>query len=205
MEKEFIVNTFKSKDVLNNEIFLSRAVPVIETLNEKLSEFYNRERLDKYLKTISRTDATIIKMFNALNIKRLDVCSFVPEKIKASEYLINLGYEFLGSSNLVEKRNGLIFLIMAFTNLSIPKIIRLTQEDVIKTNVTYIDGYVTPNIINHKHKNIVYMLSSQYEVIDEQIKNPKHLYNHFQKILDKTKKDVIIWNVENPSFEWEQK
>jgi hypothetical protein len=205
MEKEFIVNTFKSKDVLNNEIFLSRAVPVIETLNEKLSEFYNRERLDKYLKTISRTDATIIKIFNTLNTKRLDVCSFVPEKIDASEYLINLGYEFLGSSNLVEQRNGLIFLIMAFTSLSIPKIIRLTQDDVIKTNITYIDGYVTPNIINHNHKNIVYMLSSQYEVIDEQIKNPKHLYNHFQKILDKTKKDVIIWNVENPSFEWEKK
>lgn len=206
MNRNEIIKIFNDSGIIINNTMLRRFVYTIEEMYENIPGSYTRIKLDKYLKTVSRTDATIIKMFNVLNKDRLDVCSFVPEKRPVSTELLLLGNRLITQDNPVSERNGLVCHIMAFTGLPITRIIKLTDEDLIHTeSVSYLDGYVVPDdLIDHGMYSIVYTISPQGKIIDEPIKNPKSLYNDLQPLIDKSKKDVIIWTVENPYFEWEK-
>lgn len=205
MNRNEIIKIFNDSGIIINNTMLRRFVCTIEEMYENIPGSYTRIKLDKYLKTVSRTDATIIKMFNVLNKDRLDVCSFVPEKRLVNTELLLLGNRLITQDNPVSERNGLVCHIIAFTGLPITRIIKLTDEDLIHTeSVSYLDGYVVPDdLIDHDMYNIVYSISPQGKIIDEPIKNPKSLYNELQPLIDKSKKDVIIWKVENPYFEWE--
>lgn len=205
MNRNEIIKIFNDSGIIINNTMLRRFVYTIEEMYENIPGSYTRIKLDKYLKTVSRTDATIIKMFNVLNKDRLDVCSFVPEKRPVNAELLLLGNRLITQDNPVSERNGLVCHIMAFTGLPITRIIKLTDEDLIHTeSVSYLDGYVVPDdLIDHGMYSIVYTISPQGKIIDEPIKNPKSLYNDLQPLIDKSKKDVIIWTVENPYFEWE--
>jgi hypothetical protein len=206
MNRNEIIKIFNDSGIIINNTMLRRFVYTIEEMYENIPGSYTRIKLDKYLKTVSRTDATIIKMFNVLNKDRLDVCSFVPEKRPVNTELLLLGNRLITQDNPVSERNGLVCHIMAFTGLPITRIIKLTDEDLIHTeSVSYLDGYVVPDdLIDHGMYSIVYTISPQGKIIDEPIKNPKSLYNDLQPLIDKSKKDVIIWTVENPYFEWEK-
>jgi hypothetical protein len=206
MNRNEIIKIFNDSGIIINNTMLRRFVYTIEEMYENIPGSYTRIKLDKYLKTVSRTDATIIKMFNVLNKDRLDVCSFVPEKRPVNAELLLLGNRLITQDNPVSERNGLVCHIMAFTGLPITRIIKLTDEDLIHTeSVSYLDGYVVPDdLIDHGMYSIVYTISPQGKIIDEPIKNPKSLYNDLQPLIDKSKKDVIIWTVENPYFEWEK-
>jgi hypothetical protein len=205
METKEIIRILNGSGIIPSDTMLRRFVSTIKEMYENISGSYTRIKLDKYLKTVSRTDATIIKMFNVINKDRLDVCSFVPEKRPVNAELLLLGNRLVPQDNPVSERNGLVCHIMAFTWLPITRIIKLTDKDLIYTeSACYLDGYVVPDdLINHDMYNIVYSISPQGKIIDEPIKNPKSLYNDLQPLIDKSKKDVIIWTVENPYFEWE--
>jgi hypothetical protein len=210
METSKIEQILNDSGIIINDAMLDRFMDAIVEMYNNIPGSYTRIKLDKYLKTVSRTDATIIKMFNVINKDRLDVCSFVPEKKPLNKELLRLGNELIVSEKQVEKRNGMLCHIMAFTGLPITRIIKLTQEDVLYLDSSeYLDGYVVPfdlcDVPNvDSTYNIIYSISPQGKVIDEPIKNPKSLYNDLQPLLDKSKKDVILWTVENPYFEWER-
>lgn len=206
METKEIIRILNDSGIIPSDTMLRRFVSTIEEMYKNISGSYTRIKLDKYLKAVSRTDATIIKMFNVLNKDRLDVCSFVPEKRQINAELLLLGNRLITQDDLVSERNGLVCHIMAFTGLPITRIIKLTDEDLIYTNsACYLDGYVIPyDLIDHDMYNIVYTISPQGKIIDKPIKNPKSLYNDLQPLVDKSKKDVIIWKVKNPYFEWEK-
>ena len=210
METSKIEKILNDSGIIINDAMLDRFMDTIVEMYNNIPGSYTRIKLDKYLKTVSRTDATIIKMFNVINKDRLDVCSFVPEKKPLNKELLRLGNELIVSEKQVEKRNGMLCHIMAFTGLPITRIIKLTEEDMLYLDSSeYLDGYVVPFGIRDVPDvsptyHLIYSISPQGKAIDEPIKNPKSLYNDLQPLLDKSKKDVILWTVENPYFEWER-
>lgn len=173
-----------------------------ETLNDFFAVKYNRKSLDEYMKTLSPTKNTIIKMFCSLD-DRLDVCSFVP---KVKKYILA---SLLEIANQANKRDSLLLKVIAYTNLPIKRIVQLTTKDIISLHTTYIDGYLVPNLELFNTEYLIPSLDTHGNIIEKEQRNVKSFWNLCNKIIPRydyfpQQDSYIELQIENGFFAWEK-